>query len=207
MRAAVIFLFASLSVLPSNAFKFDLAARAFKCFNEELPHDYEFAGRWSAAAGYSQYIDVRVTDPNGNLILEEKGKDKSTFRIMTVTSGDHTICFYNRLVQGVPYQASMKRTISFEINEGAGAKDYDQIARVDHLKPIEVNLRMMEDTVRSIHAEYQYFKEREHEMRVTSESTNSRAMWFTVCSMASFLLFGLWQVMHLKKYFKEKKLI
>ncbi len=30
-------------------FKFDVTARAYKCFNEELPHDYEFAGRWSAA--------------------------------------------------------------------------------------------------------------------------------------------------------------
>eukprot|EP01062_Namystynia_karyoxenos_P009985 TRINITY_DN13536_c0_g2_i1.p2 TRINITY_DN13536_c0_g2~~TRINITY_DN13536_c0_g2_i1.p2 ORF type:complete len:237 (+),score=101.86 TRINITY_DN13536_c0_g2_i1:96-713(+) len=191
----------------AEAFKFDLPARGRKCFNEELPHDYELAGRWSAAPGYSQFIDVRITDPHGAVIQEDLGKDKAEFRIMTSVAGDHTVCFYNRLVQGVPYNPSMKRTISFELQEGSGTKDYDQIARVDHLKPIEVNLRMMEDTVRSIHAEYQYFKEREATMRETSESTNSRAMWITVGSMVSFFLFGTWQVRHLKKYFKEKKLI
>merc|ERR1712113_1080947 len=123
------------------------------------------------------------------------------FRVTTSQAGDHTVCFYNRLVQGVPFQPSLKRSISFSLNEGASAKDYDQIARADHLKPIEVNLRMMEDTVRSIHAEYQYFKEREHEMRETSESTNSRAVWITIGSMGCFLLFGTWQVQHLKRYF------
>eukprot|EP01060_Flectonema_neradi_P023341 TRINITY_DN31582_c0_g1_i1.p1 TRINITY_DN31582_c0_g1~~TRINITY_DN31582_c0_g1_i1.p1 ORF type:complete len:205 (+),score=38.48 TRINITY_DN31582_c0_g1_i1:41-655(+) len=188
-------------------FKFSLTARDYKCFHEELPHDYEFAGNWKATSGYSQFIDIKITNPDGNVIFEEKAKDESEFFIHTTHSGDHTVCFYNRLASGVPFSPGMSRDITFKLNEGASAHNYDTVARVDHLKPIEVNLRMMEDTVRSIHAEYQYFKEREHVMRETSESTNSRAMWITLTSMISFFLFGMWQVSHLKKYFREKKLI
>ncbi|KAJ9450136.1 Transmembrane emp24 domain-containing protein bai [Diplonema papillatum] len=191
----------------AEGFRFTLPARGFKCFHEELPHNYNYEGKWSATAGYSQFIDTRITDPHGTIILEEKGKDSSDFFLTTAMAGDHTICFYNRLVQGVPFQAHMNREITFQLLEGAQAQDYDQIAKIEHLKPIEVNLRMMEDTVKAIHAEYQYFKEREFDMRDTSESTNSRAMWITLTSMVSFFLFGVWQVSHMKKYFREKKLI
>eukprot|EP01059_Diplonema_ambulator_P022097 TRINITY_DN368_c0_g1_i4.p1 TRINITY_DN368_c0_g1~~TRINITY_DN368_c0_g1_i4.p1 ORF type:complete len:208 (+),score=54.31 TRINITY_DN368_c0_g1_i4:73-696(+) len=191
----------------AEGFTFTLAARDYKCFHEELPHDYDFGGSWSATPGYTQFIDVRGTNPQGTGVYEDKGLDKGQYFLTTTSAGDHTVCFYNRLIQGSVYQPTLSRDITFEIFEGAKSHDYDQIAKVEHLKPIEVNLRMMEDTVRAIHAEYQYFKEREHEMRDTSESTNSRAMWITMTSMTSFFLFGMWQVSHMKKYFREKKLI
>eukprot|EP01061_Rhynchopus_euleeides_P023277 TRINITY_DN37956_c0_g1_i1.p1 TRINITY_DN37956_c0_g1~~TRINITY_DN37956_c0_g1_i1.p1 ORF type:complete len:207 (+),score=92.34 TRINITY_DN37956_c0_g1_i1:124-744(+) len=190
-----------------DAFTFTLAARDYKCFNEELPADYDFSGKWSAAAGYSQFIDVKITNPYGQILLEERNKDKSVFHLTTTHSGDHTVCFYNTLAAGVPFRPGLSRDVTFSLNEGADAHDYTEVAKLEHLKPIEVNLRMMEDTVRAIHAEYQYFKKRESEMRETSESTNSRAMWITVISMTSFFLFGVWQVSHMKKHFRERKLI
>eukprot|EP01064_Diplonema_japonicum_P026659 TRINITY_DN3816_c0_g7_i1.p1 TRINITY_DN3816_c0_g7~~TRINITY_DN3816_c0_g7_i1.p1 ORF type:complete len:206 (+),score=33.08 TRINITY_DN3816_c0_g7_i1:41-658(+) len=191
----------------AEGFTFTLPARDYKCFHEELPHDYEFSGKWSATSGYTQFIDVRITNPQGTVIHELKGKDGGDYALTTTSAGDHTICFYNRMIQGSVYSPTLSRDITFDLFEGAKSHDYEQIAKVEHLKPIEVNLRMMEDTVRAIHAEYQYFKEREHDMRDTSESTNSRAMWITITSMTSFFLFGLWQVSHMKKYFREKKLI
>eukprot|EP00755_Sulcionema_specki_P005778 Sspe_Gene.33703::Locus_16430_Transcript_1_1_Confidence_1.000_Length_829::g.33703::m.33703/K20352/TMED10, ERV25; p24 family protein delta-1 len=192
---------------PVEAFKFSIPARGYKCFHEELPHDYDFGGHWSASPGYSQFIDIRVTNPHGQVIIEEKGKDKSSFKLRTTIAGDHTVCFYNRLVQGVPFNPTMKRDITFELLEGAGTRDYSEVARVEHLKPIEVNLRMMEDTVHEIHLEYQTFKENEQAMREISESTNSRAMWITMISMTSFFLFGAWQVRHLKAFFRKQKMI
>ena len=93
-------------------FKFSLTARDYKCFHEELPHDYEFAGTWKASAGYSQFIDIKITNPDGNVIFEEKAKDESEFFIHTTHSGDHTVCFYNRLAAGVPFAPNMMREVT-----------------------------------------------------------------------------------------------
>ena len=32
-------------------------------------------------------------------------------------------------------------------------------------------------------------------------------MWITLVSMSTFFLFGVWQVRHMKKYFRERKMI
>ena len=59
----------------------------------------------------------------------------------------------------------MSRRVKFELAGGAEAIDYTRVARKEHLRPLEVNLRIMEDTVKQIHNEYHYFKSREAEMR------------------------------------------
>ncbi len=40
-----------------------------------------------------------------------------------------------------------------------------------------------------------------------AESTNDRLLHFSVFSMACLLVLGVWQVLYLKRYFRQKKLI
>ena len=65
----------------------------------------------------------------------------------------------------------------------------------------------MEDTISSIHKEMLYMREREESMRDTNESTNARVMWFSVLSIGMLLSLGVWQIVHLKSFFRAKKLI
>ena len=44
-------------------------------------------------------------------------------------------------------------------------------------------------------------------MRNTNESTNARVLWFSVFSVCVLFSTATWQVLHLKQYFKKKKLI
>ena len=66
------------------------------------------------------------------------------------------------------YSAGLKRRVQLEIKTGVDAKDYTEIAKVEHLKPIELELRKMEDTVSTIHAEMLYMRAREEAMRNTN---------------------------------------
>ena len=50
-------------------------------------------------------------------------------------------------------------------------------------------------------------KKREEEHRDTNESTNERMLHFSIFSMVCLLLLAIWQVIYLKSYFKQKKLI
>jgi hypothetical protein len=200
-------LFMILMPLTSNSLWFDIEASMFKCFSEELPENYFVTGHYEALPGYSQLIDVKVVDPSGNTVHEDKGIDKGKVTLTTKTAGDYQICFYNRVITGIRLSPGMKRRIKFDLSTGQEAVDYSRVARKEHLKPVEINLRIMEDTVKQIHTEYHYFKGREAEMRNTNESNNSRAMWITICNVAIFITFAGWQVFHLKRFFISKKLI
>eukprot|EP00667_Euglena_gracilis_P023705 EG_transcript_26871 len=190
-----------------SSLTFDLPANSHKCFIEELPENEQVRGSYSGAAGYSQAIDLKVTNPKGEAVLEAFGKDSNDFNLYTSTHGDYNFCFYNRLTGGVKQHPALKRAVTFKISVGQEAKDYDQVARKEHLKPIEVMLRMMEDAVRDVYATYYYFKQREAELRDTSESANTRALWIAIINTTVFFSFAAWQALHLKKYFVTKKLI
>lgn len=51
------------------------------------------------------------------------------------------------------------------------------------------------------------FQYREERFRQTSESTNSRVLWWSVTQTAILLVMGAWQMKHLKSFFEAKKLV
>lgn len=206
MNVRVICLFVAI-IAVANAFTFDLEAKKHRCFTEELPTGIEVTASFAAAPGYAQYVDVKITDPMNKVIFEEIGNDRGKFKGTIAVGGDYAVCFYSRMVQGVSYNQGMKRTISFDLKTGSETHDYAALATKEHLKPMEVNLRVMEDVVRTIHTEYGYYKEREMTMRDTNEHMNARAMWATIITMAIIVGFSLWQMRHLKSYFKRKRMI
>ncbi|XP_033263497.1 transmembrane emp24 domain-containing protein 10 isoform X1 [Orcinus orca] len=82
-----------------------------------------------------------------------------------------------------------------------------QIAKVEKLKPLEVELRRLEDLSESIVNDFAYMKKREEEMRDTNESTNTRVLYFSIFSMFCLIGLATWQVFYLRRFFKAKKLI
>ena len=44
----------------ASCFKFDLDARSFQCFSEDLVPKFDVSGIYTAAPGFSQFIDFRV---------------------------------------------------------------------------------------------------------------------------------------------------
>ncbi|XP_009071038.1 PREDICTED: transmembrane emp24 domain-containing protein 10 [Acanthisitta chloris] len=81
------------------------------------------------------------------------------------------------------------------------------IAKVEKLKPLEVELRRLEDLSESIVNDFAYMKKREEEMRDTNESTNTRVLYFSIFSMCCLIGLATWQVFYLRRFFKAKKLI
>ena len=48
---------------------------------------------------------------------------------------------------------------------------------------------------------------REERFRQTSESTNSRVLWWSLGQTCILLVMGAWQMRHLKSFFEAKKLV
>ncbi|VDO37651.1 unnamed protein product [Onchocerca flexuosa] len=93
------------------------------------------------------------------------------------------------------------------MKRGVEAKNYNAVAEAEQLKPLEVELRRLEDLSDSIVQDFAYMRQREEEMRTTNESTNSRVLYLSIFSMLCLLSLAIWQVLYLRRYFKAKKLI
>merc|ERR1719187_1373705 len=97
--------------------------------------------------------------------------------------------------------------IKIDVKKGIEAKNYDEQAKTEKLKPLEVELRRLEDLSDSIVNDFMHMKTREEQMRNTNESTNSRVLYFSIFSMCCLIGLATWQVLYLRKFFKSKKLI
>ena len=94
------------------------------------------------------------------------------------------------------------------------------------MKPMEMELRRLEDLAESIVNDFAYMRAREEEMRDTNgrkatekllidtvllsvviESTNTRVLYFSIFSMCCLLFLAVWQLFYLRRYFQSKKLI
>eukprot|EP00744_Colponema_vietnamica_P018467 GILI01026067.1.p1 GENE.GILI01026067.1~~GILI01026067.1.p1 ORF type:complete len:211 (+),score=37.79 GILI01026067.1:51-683(+) len=209
MRPLVLLIAISLlSACCAEAYTFDLPARGHRCFTEELVGKQEFEFNYGAAPGYAQFVDVKVSDPHNTIVWTSVGKDRAQWKTRIEVGGEYAFCFYSRLVPGTSYQDGMKRAVYFELsNSGNSADDYVKLASQKQLKPLEVNLRIMEDAVRAVHTEYVYLKERESAMRDTSEHMFNRAMWLAFLVMFIIVGLSLWQIRHVKSHFKKKRML
>jgi len=118
-------------------------------------------------------------------------------------SGEHQFCFY----AAVRDPDSVRFRIEIHVEAGHQAIDYDNVAKVEHLSLVEVELRKIHDRVQEVYRERLYQREREEAFRNTSESTNSRVMWWSILELVIIVALNVVQVEMLKKFFRKKKIL
>jgi len=94
------------------------------------------------------------------------------------------------------------RHVELDVDIGADAKDWSAIQAGEKLKPIETELRRLEEVVAEIVDEMDYLRQRELKLRDTNESTNERVKWFAIGTMSTLVALGAWQVVYLRAYFR-----
>lgn len=94
------------------------------------------------------------------------------------------------------------RHVELDIDIGADARDWSAIQAQEKLKPVELELRRIEEMVGEIVTEMDYLRMREQKLRDTNESTNERVKWFAFGTMGMLVGLGAWQVIYLRAYFR-----
>ncbi|CEJ80172.1 Putative Endoplasmic reticulum vesicle protein [[Torrubiella] hemipterigena] len=157
--------------------------------------------------GDGMMINIAVRDTLGNEYGRARdvvGESKTIFTSHADAAFD--VCYEN-LLSGSRHPTPSTRDIELDIDIGADAKDWSAIQADEKLKPVEADLRRIEELTGEIVHEMEYLRQREQKLRDTNESTNSRVKWFGV--LTTWLLVGLWawQIMYLRAYFRSKHLI
>uniref|UniRef100_A0AAR2K0P7 GOLD domain-containing protein n=1 Tax=Pygocentrus nattereri TaxID=42514 RepID=A0AAR2K0P7_PYGNA len=187
---------------------FFLPVRTRKCLKEEIHKDVLVTGEYEimpCVAGTGSRSKIKITDSSGHILYSKEDATKGKFAFTTEDYDMFEVCFESKSQMGtgrVPDQL-----INLDMKHGVEAKNYEEIAKVEKLKPLEVELRRLEDLSESIVNDFAYMKKREEEMRDTNESTNTRVLYFSIFSMCCLIGLATWQVFYLRRFFKAKKLI
>ncbi|CAD6638860.1 XXYS1_4_G0024790.mRNA.1.CDS.1 [Saccharomyces cerevisiae] len=157
------------------------------------------------SVGDGQKLNLFVRDSVGNEYRRKRdfaGDVRVAFTAPSSTAFD--VCFENQ----AQYRGrSLSRAIELDIESGAEARDWNKISANEKLKPIEVELRRVEEITDEIVDELTYLKNREERLRDTNESTNRRVRNFSILVIFVLSSLGVWQVNYLKNYFKTKHII
>lgn len=159
-------------------------------------------------SGDGQRLDLRIVDLLGNEFRRKNdvaGSVKIGFTSHNSAAFD--ICFTNQLERKWSKNTNFVREIELDVESGAAARDWNAVQAAEKLKPVEVDLRRIEEMTYEISGQLQYLKAREERMRDTNESTNSRVKWFSILVITSLVGLGAWQVQYLRHYFKVKHII
>ncbi|EDO18920.1 hypothetical protein Kpol_1023p91 [Vanderwaltozyma polyspora DSM 70294] len=159
--------------------------------------------------GDGQELSVYVRDSIGNEYRRKKNFDGS---IRVAFNSPHDVhfdvCFENIFTDPTNSKPnSLRRTIDLDIESGSEARDWNKISALEKLKPIDLELRKIEELADELVEELSYMKIREAKLRDTNESTNTRVKNFSFLIIIVLITLGSWQLSYLKSYFKAKNIL
>ncbi|CAG9854421.1 unnamed protein product [Phyllotreta striolata] len=201
--AHISFIFLSL-LLTVNCIMWNLEPNTRKCLREELQQNIPVIGEFEVTEALGQSVDYVVTDSKGHILAKQQGITKGKFSFNTESFDTYEICFVSQVPANLK---GVAQEVSLVTKHGVETKNYDSYGEAAQLKPIEKELKRLEDLSEAIVKDFAIMRQREEEMRDTNESTNSRVLYFSVFSMCCLLGLATWQVLYLRTYFKAKKLI
>eukprot|EP00088_Acartia_fossae_P001594 TRINITY_DN10624_c0_g1_i1.p1 TRINITY_DN10624_c0_g1~~TRINITY_DN10624_c0_g1_i1.p1 ORF type:complete len:211 (+),score=31.24 TRINITY_DN10624_c0_g1_i1:164-796(+) len=190
-----------------NSLMFHLEPNARKCLKEEVQKGVLVKGEYEFNELPGQKVGLMITDTKGHHLYNRETIEDSNKGAFAFTSDDHDIyeiCFISRVPHNI---RGGRHEVFLKAKHGVEAKSYEGLGDAAKLKPLEVELKRLEDLSESIVQDFAYMRQREEEMRDTNESTNSRVLYFSLFSMCCLLGLATWQVLYLRKFFKSKKLI
>ncbi|KAI1320494.1 vesicle coat component [Mortierella claussenii] len=199
----------------ATAVKFDLPGQDASdprpvCISHFADEDVKVAVRVKLSPGPHQKVMLEITDDSihqNQLWRKDNLAEEQRVAFLNKETGDIVACFTNVLSDGYKPDARYSRTVDIEFDIGSETIDYAKLAAQEKLKPMEVELRKLEDLVKDILDNMEHLQAREERMRNTNESTNARVQWFSTMTLCVLVALGAWQIFYLKRFFRKKRLI
>lgn len=155
-----------------------------------------------SSPGIGMHVEVR--DSDDKVILSRVYSSQGRISFTSHTPGEHVICMYSN---STAWFNGAQLRVHLDIQVGEHAIDYANVAQKEKLTELQLRIRQLLDQVEQITKEQNYQRYREERFRHTSESTNSRVLWWSLAQTVVLVCMGFWQMRHLKSFFEAKKLV
>lgn len=200
----------------SSAFRFKLKAHEHQCFQEDVPSESDITINVVALEGYGQFVDTTLTllseggeaKDNGPVLLWKEGSiSKSKYAQKIITGGQLELCFDSRTATGFSIPDDASRIVELDFIIGSSPLELEKVATREKLRPVQVQLLQLEGTVRDVLTEYLFYKNREVDMRSSSEKMNSRIVWSSITVICIIIVFSFVEMKQLEHYLRRKRMI
>ncbi|XP_036703208.1 transmembrane emp24 domain-containing protein 9-like [Balaenoptera musculus] len=200
-----------------GAFYLEVSELEEKCFIQEIPDGTVVIGNYKtelydpATEKYQpspQWINlfVFVKDPENKNLLARQYGPRGSFTFTSQSPGEHQICLHLESIRFALFYDG-KLAIHLDMQLGEHTNDYTELAANDKLTLLHLRIQQLVEQVEKIQKEQEYQRWREERFRQTSESTNQRVLWWFILQTFILVATGIWQMQHLKSFFKAKKLV
>nr|XP_025721882.1 transmembrane emp24 domain-containing protein 9-like [Callorhinus ursinus] len=149
---------------------------------------------------------VFVKDPENKNLLARQYGPQGSFTFTSQSPGEHQICLHLESIRFALFYDG-KLAIHLDMQLGEHTNDYAEFAAKDKLTQLHLRVQQLVEQVELIQKEQEYQRWREERFRQTSESTNQRVLWWSILQTFILVATGVWQMQHLKSFFKAKKLV
>eukprot|EP00600_Ochromonadales_sp_CCMP1393_P014352 CAMPEP_0175014970 /NCGR_PEP_ID=MMETSP0005-20121125/10895_1 /TAXON_ID=420556 /ORGANISM="Ochromonas sp., Strain CCMP1393" /LENGTH=159 /DNA_ID=CAMNT_0016271847 /DNA_START=217 /DNA_END=696 /DNA_ORIENTATION=+ len=93
------------------------------------------------------------------------------------------------------------------LNYGFDSEYYEKLAKKYDYDAVNLQVHKLNDMLTLTLNEADYQKHKEVEYHETTEKMNNAALWWPVVQIGILIITGVYQVQHLKSFFKKNKLI
>lgn len=116
--------------------------------------------------------------------------------------GAYTYCLLKSdLLDEVPVKASVTLTYGFD------SEHYHKLIQTHNFDVVNLQVHKLNDVLTMTLNEADYQKHKEVEYHKETEAMNKAALWWPVGQIVILILAGVYQVHHLKRFFKSNKFI
>jgi len=189
-----------------------LDANEQRCFIEELPTDTVVEGHYRALEwdeAQQKYLEnpelgilVQVDEMESeHNVVKTLGPSDGRFTFTSHEAGDHSICLSTN------YSSWFSNThirLYLDVVVGNTKPDLDHDRT--HVHSVAGKVRDLNQKIEDIRREQQYQRERESAFRDLSETTNSKAVWYSLVQIVVLVGTCAWQLRHLKHFFEDRKM-
>jgi p24 family protein beta-1 len=190
----------SLSLGLCDGFSFQIDAHREECFIENVREGRSVGIRFQVTAGGFLDVDVRITGPDNLIIYSGERENEGKYSFVAHASGAYSFCFSNQMSTLTPKTVSLTLNVGEEDNKGTAATK-------ETLTPLENSILQLSDGLTAIAEEQEYIKIRERVHRDTSESTNSRVVWWTFFEAFWLIGISVWQIVSLRRVFEQQRIV
>jgi hypothetical protein len=184
------------SIPPNVALSVRVPAHRQECFYEDVnAARTKVFFHFMVTNGGNLDIDVHVYGPDSNLIWSTEREQEQRILFKSKLPGAHKFCFSNKM------STVLLKTVAFSIQVG----DPSEGTQAHPVDPMEKSLIHIAEAITEVRNEQNYLTTRERLHRDTTESTNTRVMWFSVGEVALIAGIGALQIMYLKAAFEKRR--
>ncbi|XP_070828809.1 transmembrane emp24 domain-containing protein 3 [Chaetodon trifascialis] len=187
------------SVVLGTELMFELPDNEKQCFYEELEKDVKFDIDFQVISGGNYDVDCFVTDPQNNVLYNEKKKQYDNFSHTTAMKGVYQVCFSNE------FSTFTHKTVYLEFRHGAEKPLLQGLTRTTALTQLESSCASIHEILKVVADTQTWYRLREAHDRTKAEHLLERVTYWSIGETVLLFVIGIGQVLLLRSFFSERK--